>query len=501
MYDLHHPLLVERLAEAARRGVRVRALLEGSWSDGIRDDQKWGAQVLHDAGAEVRWLIKDEGTGIRGRYWLDHAKYGIIDGERVFVQSENFARHGMPSDPSVGNRGWGVVVQDSLVGEYMTAVFDHDWNPAVAESRAFTPDDPAYGGPPQGFVPPDPALPGGSYPAPFPAITVRGARVTPVLAPDHSLLQSRGVIGMIRSARRTLLVEQQYIHLHWGDDQRGTLAGTPNLYLQEVLAAARRGVQVRVLVGDHFLDPANPRDSTHTVEYLNNVARAEGLDLQARVVNSAVARLDKVHNKGVIVDGESVLVSSINWSGTSPRFNREAGLMIEHPAMAQYYTDIFYYDWYNGSPPDYPTITQVMPGEYVQLYNAAQTAVALEGWRLRSAGAHWVFPADAAIGPGQALVLTADGRAFELNFGRKADLIGFNLGLKQGGGFLQLEDPDGTIVDAVAWGGGQPGWDLIPAADSALCRPDPAQDTNTRLDWRAGRPLPQAAGCGGAVER
>ncbi|MFZ5823944.1 MAG: hypothetical protein ACOY94_06405, partial [Bacillota bacterium] len=34
------------------------------------------------------------------------------------------------------------------------------------------------------------------------------------------------------------------------------------------------------------------------------------------------------------------LVSSINWSLNSPLNNREVGLILDHPAIGQYYTDI-----------------------------------------------------------------------------------------------------------------------------------------------------------------
>ncbi len=60
--------------------------------------------------------------------------------------------------------------------------------------------------------------------------------------------------------------------------------------------------------------------------------------------------MDEQHNKGIIVDGKIVLVCSINWSPTSVRKNREAGLIIENEQVAQYYTQLFLNDW-NGCKP------------------------------------------------------------------------------------------------------------------------------------------------------
>jgi phosphatidylserine/phosphatidylglycerophosphate/cardiolipin synthase-like enzyme len=73
-------------------------------------------------------------------------------------------------------------------------------------------------------------------------------------------------------------------------------------------------VKVRILLSDAFLDPNDPKDNTKTMAYVNDIARREALDLQARIIKSSLAGLDKIHNKGVVVDGRRALVSSVNWS-------------------------------------------------------------------------------------------------------------------------------------------------------------------------------------------
>lgn len=54
------------------------------------------------------------------------------------------------------------------------------------------------------------------------------------------------------------------------------------------------------------------------------------------------------HNKLIIVDNESVLVSSQNWSDSAVVKNREAGLLMHYPAIARYYSRIFETDWDTG---------------------------------------------------------------------------------------------------------------------------------------------------------
>ncbi|MEI8331026.1 MAG: phospholipase D-like domain-containing protein [Methanomicrobiales archaeon] len=66
----------------------------------------------------------------------------------------------------------------------------------------------------------------------------------------------------------------------------------------------------------------------------------EHIPLEGRCANLQASNLETIHNKGVIVDGQRVIVSSINWTRNSPNFNREAGVKIEHPGVARYFHNV-----------------------------------------------------------------------------------------------------------------------------------------------------------------
>ena len=68
--------------------------------------------------------------------------------------------------------------------------------------------------------------------------------------------------------------------------------------------------------------------------------QAMGLD----VVNNVKIQ-NNVHNKGIIVDGSAVLVSSQNWSTDGTLYNRDAGVIIYHEEAARYFQQIFLHDW------------------------------------------------------------------------------------------------------------------------------------------------------------
>ncbi len=347
LYEFQNPYLLDTLIDAIDRGVQVRTFFEGSPVGGLHEQSKYVSQQIVEAGGEVRYIMLDRSNNRHKRYRFDHAKYLIVDGEKVAIQSENWKKTGVPTDNSAGNRGWGIVINNVDFADYFQNVFNADWNPANPDSFPYTPGHPTYGEPSASFVLDD-EIPLGSYPALFPSQTITGNfKVTPIVTPDASFKMETSIIGMIRGAQDFLYLDQLYAHKHWGS-QSGTPATNPNIYLEEVIEAARRGVSVKVSLGDAFIDPNDSRDNSHTVAYLNSIAASEGLDMEAKLLDTANTKLEKTHNKGIIADNK-VLVSSINWSSNSPTNNREAGVIVENADVANFYKDVFLWDWAGGS--------------------------------------------------------------------------------------------------------------------------------------------------------
>ena len=359
VYLFHNFYLMCYIIDAIERGVEVRIMLEGDPVNGITDEERYIANQTVTAGGEVRFMIDDEGRGIHDRYAFNHAKYAVIDNETTIVMSENWENTGVPVNNTFGNRGWGVIINNPDVADYFSKVFFEDWKPASKDSFPFTPDDPIYGNkygcPPPDFVP-NRTIPTGNYSHPFESKTISGEfNISPVLAPDTSLMQTKSIIGMIKGAKKSVYVEQLYIYKNWG-----TYADPkPNPFLEAVINASRRGCEVKILLDSRYGKERNEE----TIEYVNAIATYEGLNLQAKLIDNEAIGLNKTHNKGVIVDRSKVLISSINWNEYSPRNNREAGLIIENEDIAEFYTDVFLYDWYatatfdTGTPSNpYPSI-------------------------------------------------------------------------------------------------------------------------------------------------
>jgi cardiolipin synthase len=361
IYEITNPKIVEAMIRAKRRGVDVIVYVEGAPVGGIADQERWLLDRAHQAGIPCYFLGSPAKSPIKPRYRFDHSKYVLIDDEKAIIGSENYGRSGVPIVNSWGNRGWMVHIEEPTFVAQLQAVWDADLRlvggkPVVGDIVAIDESQTdAYGLPYRdpGFVP-DESIHRGRYEQPIePLLVDEEMKLELVLSPDTSLNEHSAIMGVIERAEKTLYVEQNSIRRRWGkkNDDDDTEGDVPNLPLQAVLAAARRGVSVRVLLDSTWYNVQGDedRDNDDTVRFLNDVAAREGLDLLAKVINLEEAALEKIHTKGVIADPDSrdgeVFVGSINWTENSFKGNREVGVVLGHPAIAGYYAKLFRRDW------------------------------------------------------------------------------------------------------------------------------------------------------------
>lgn len=340
LYEFTNTKLCDRLLAAIDRGVSVRLFLEGSPVGGMNETQLFIAQEIVEAGGIVRILTNDPDNDIHARYDYNHGKYAVIDDDILIIMSENWGWTGVPPTGWYGNRGWGAVLTNAGLAGYFKEVFEHDWNPQQADSVVFDSLHVKWNAGHNWSRDSSECVKHfeGIY-------IVSNSVITPVLSPDTSL-STQTILGMLDSAQERVYVEEFYIYKHWGSRADGSTTETPNLYLEAVIDAARRGCEVRVLMDASYynIDPDDPIDNDDSAAYINEIALAEDLDMEAKVVNQNEHDFSKIHNKGLIADNK-VLISSINWNKNSVTENRETGIIIENAQAADFFDGIFQYDW------------------------------------------------------------------------------------------------------------------------------------------------------------
>ncbi|UCD03144.1 MAG: hypothetical protein JSV63_00725 [Candidatus Aenigmatarchaeota archaeon] len=323
-YTLSSPEMVEILIEKRSEGVEIGLIAEKSPAGGMSKNELVALCALQ--ANNITPMLYD------GPLRYMHAKYVIRDGRDVLITSENFGYSGFMPEADYGNRGWGVIVYDGLADQLLDIYTEDSLDSVPFEC-------------PAGDYVLSRWNPPGAYEPRFPIKVFRDQEVELVYSPD-SLDELLGLIG---SARESVIVQQFYIYTHWGSPSRDTIESAPSPVLEALIDKAGKGVPVRVMIATTYyqMDEDRSTSNYNTIMYLNSTASVEGIPIEVRGMgDESPVRL---HNKGVIIDDRKVLVSSINWNENSIMNNREVGIIITGEA-AQYYSQVFGFDW--GAEPE-----------------------------------------------------------------------------------------------------------------------------------------------------
>ncbi|HEY4225740.1 MAG TPA: phospholipase D-like domain-containing protein [Pseudolysinimonas sp.] len=258
-----------------------------------------------------------------------HIKVAVRDHAAVWLSSGNWNNSNQPDIDPVAtpadaaeartrDRDWHVVVQSAELARVFEAYLLHDLSIARAHNQRLLsePLDTAF------FPPLVQTPPFGGFTA---ALTISGSiRIDPLLTPDPGSY-AHAVAELIASATTSLHLQFQYIEL----PKTPTAATQPFLDLvQAVIGRQKAGVEVKIIMSQF-----------ETAGYLEQL-QALGLD----VVHD-VKLQNNVHNKGIVVDGRSVLVSSQNWSSAGTLTNRDASVILHSAEAAAYFDGLFLHDW------------------------------------------------------------------------------------------------------------------------------------------------------------
>jgi phosphatidylserine/phosphatidylglycerophosphate/cardiolipin synthase-like enzyme len=172
-------------------------------------------------------------------------------------------------------------------------------------------------------------IPTGLYLPQFTAKNVSGpCSITPIFSPDTS---EQGILDAIDAATATIYVQQLYIYRDWDE--------TISPFVQHLVNKSSDGVLVQVILDYNEQYEGTITIINETKEYL------ETYGVKVKCISSGWSPFSTIHNKGMIIDNTTVLISSINWNEQSVRKNREAGLLVKNQEVASYYATVFLSDW------------------------------------------------------------------------------------------------------------------------------------------------------------
>ena len=491
-YTFESVPLYEVISDRIQAGVAVTMVLDSAPAgEGVEDVERWIVQRLHNPPTSTVYFMGETAP----RYKFQHAKFVLVDGHTALVSTDNFGESSMPSDRiangTLGHRGFVVATDSPGVIDRLRRIFQLDCDPLHHLDVAAY--DSGYAPPPD-FVPlPPPDWT--TYTVQFTqTVATTATHITVLHAPENVLRDEDGLLGLLGRAEAGDRIATMQLNEPFTWTAEAGEAGL-NPRLQSLIAAARNGADVRLLL-DGYYDQHN----TATCVRLDQIAEQEAMSLTCRLAN--VTGLG-IHAKLFLADvgGERwVHVGSINGSETSNKANREVALQFRSPEAYAWTLDVFDADWARGHgpmiyqtylplvmqgyvpPADYPLISEVMvnprnDSEWIELYNPGPT-LSIAGWAVGDAidlGAYgdgrYAFPAGAELAHDQVLVVAASAQDFATAHGRNPDYEwgstvgevpdlspvgsweGFGLVMGNESDEVLLLNGSGSRVDSLAWGG------------------------------------------------
>jgi cardiolipin synthase len=269
-------MFAQPLIEAARRGVQVRVLVDGtgsSRSGPILDRMRRAgvkAYVFHPIDL---WSLYNIG-------WRTHRKILVVDGAISFTGGFCIAENWLGDARNPKEWRDMMVRATGPVSAQMQAIFSEDWTYTTGEILA-----------------------GDSY---YPRIERTGdieAQGIKVSRGDSSSLASIFYVVAIKSAEKSIHIQNAYF--------------VPDPQIREALIdAAKRGVDVRIMVPGRHID----------MPLVRMASRRHYGELLTAGVHILEYNRTMMHNKNAVIDGLFSTVGSINFDGRSLRSNEEDSL-------------------------------------------------------------------------------------------------------------------------------------------------------------------------------
>lgn len=323
--------VLDAIGQAARRGVRVRMLVDARMHATYpRTVDSLGTVPL------IAVRVLDMGRIAGG---VQHAKFFLVDGREVFLGSQNFDWRALKHIHELGVR-----VRDARVAGEFARVFAMDW-------AAGTPP----GAPPDTTRAPRPAPPPGPRLA-VPVRIVQAPGDTVLLwpgysprgfIPDSTLWDCEAIVRLLDSAKREIVVQV----LTYSPAQRGERDEALD---QALRRAAARGVAVKLLVSDWEADGPG-------MVSLQSLAGVPNVEVRLSVVPEwtggyiPYARVE--HCKYAVADSTRTWVGTSNWEPGYFHGSRNVAVTLWNRPLAFQARRVFEASWAA------PGALRVRPGE------------------------------------------------------------------------------------------------------------------------------------------
>ena len=301
--------LVDAIGKAAARGVRVRLLLDASMGKTYPHPADSLAKLAH---VEVRFVDYRALAG-----GVQHAKFCMIDAREAWLGSQNLDWRSFSHIHELGVR-----MREPRLAAALEAVFETDWAAAARDQK----ETPLAATLPQ-----------------WPLRLVQGPRDTALvwLGASPQKTNPAGlpwdldlILSRIASAKDTIRVQV----MNYGTRVHGMVDSTLQMAL---IAAANRGVEVRMIVADWGIGGPNE-------DAWRQLAAVPHIELRISQVpewSGGYIPFARVEHCKYMVTGDDAWIGTSNWEPSYFLNTRNVGLTLRDAVLADRLKRIFANDW------------------------------------------------------------------------------------------------------------------------------------------------------------
>ncbi len=298
--------VIDELIAAGKRGVKVRFIVDSTMVD---SDKPTLARVKSVPGIDLQVINFKNLPGGGG---IQHSKYWIIDGQEIYVGSDNFDWRALEHIHETA-----IHVNDAKLAEKLQRIFNHDFEYAkTGKAPKFEP----AGQPELG------------------AIELVAAPAD--LIPSDVRASIKAVLELINGARSSIRVQLlDYSTFPFG-------GGGEWKELDDALrAAGQRGVKVELLV-------SNWNTRKPGINSLKSLTQARNVEVRFATIPLAstgfIPYARVIHSKYLVVDGQTLYIGTSNWGKDYFYNTRGIELVARKPELAEQAGRIFETLWKSG---------------------------------------------------------------------------------------------------------------------------------------------------------
>ena len=300
--------------KAANRGVRIRLIVDSRMYKTYPESVD---SLGHKGNIETRLINFGAIAG-----GIQHSKYFIVDGKKVFVGSQNFDWRSLEHIHELG-----LLINNKEVAEAYGDIFNLDWQLASDTTKS------------KRSIP----IIHKKYQTPI-HITASGgveAIIAPTCSPigcipDTTLWDERAILNLINDAKRTLTLQfLSYSTRVWG-------GGTYTIIDDAIRSAAKRGVKVHMIVSDW--EKGSP-----SVNNLKELSALPNVEVAFTAIPEwpggyiSYARVE--HCKYIVADDTSFWLGTANCEKSYFYTTRNLGVIGKSPFLAKTLSNIFLKSW------------------------------------------------------------------------------------------------------------------------------------------------------------